>query len=149
VIGSGIGSWGGDARIGAAKKDLAAMRGASNAALKVSGNDCEVSHRISRYALQNRSRIRHRESDDGVRRLMWAVLKDTLRCYQCYAGASTPRGQRLFRDADRWVRSSDITWLFSFETVCSVLGIDSDYLRNELWRWRHTRRHALRSGGAK
>jgi hypothetical protein len=100
-----------------------------------------VAHKISRFALQQRSRIDPTERDEGVRRLMWAMLKDTLRCYHGYANARTVRGQRLFRDAERWVQSRDLTWVFSFENVCAVLGIDSDYLRNELRRWRRTQTH--------
>ena len=67
---------------------------------------------------------------------MWAILKDTLCCYHAHAQASTVRGQRLFRDAERWVESRDLKWVFSFENVCAVLDIDSEYLRNELRRRR-------------
>jgi hypothetical protein len=101
-----------------------------------------VARRISRFALQQRSRIEPPVADEGVRRLMWAILKDTLRCYHTYARAVDARGQRRFRDAYRWVESQDLTWVFSFENVCAVLGIDSDYLRCELRRWR--RAHATR-----
>ena len=99
------------------------------------------SRRISRFALQQRSRIEQHEGDEGTRRLMWAMLKDTLRCYHAYRDANTVRGQRLFHDAERWIQSRDLKWAFSFENVCAVLGIDSDCLRNELRRrWRLSRR---------
>src|ERR1051325_282522 len=100
-------------------------------ALDVEERDSYVAQRISRFALQQRSRIDPTERDDGARRLMWAMLKDTLRCYHTYAESGTVRGQRMFRDAERWVQSRDLTWVFSFENVCAILGIDSDYLRNE------------------
>jgi len=29
------------------------------------------------------------------------------------------------------VQTRDLTWVFSFENVCTGLGIDSDYLRDE------------------
>jgi hypothetical protein len=70
---------------------------------------------------------------------MWAILKDTLSCYHTYADASSVHGQRLFREAERWLLSGDISWMFSFENVCAVLEIDSESLRSELRRWR--RRH--------
>jgi hypothetical protein len=70
---------------------------------------------------------------------MWAMLKDTLSCYHAYANATTVQGQRLFREAERWLLSSDLSWMFSFENVCAVLDIDSESLRNELRRWRRTR----------
>jgi len=97
-----------------------------------------VARRISRFALQQRSRIEQPEGDEGMRRLMWAMLKDTLRCYHTYYDAKSVRGQRLFYDADRWIQSRDLRWVFSFENVCAVLGVDSDYLRNELRRRRRS-----------
>ncbi len=102
-----------------------------------------VSRRISRFALQQRSRIDAFRPEDGIRRLMWALLKDTLGSYHAYANAKTVQQQRLFREAERWLESDDLAWVFSFQSVCAVLGIDSDYLRNELHRWRrHSRRAA-------
>lgn len=93
-----------------------------------------VPRRISRFALEQRSRL-FDEDHDGVRRLMWAILKDTLRCYQSHFGAGSVHSQRLFRDASKWIHSDDLTWVFSFENVCAVLGINGDRLRGELARW--------------
>jgi len=95
-----------------------------------------MARRISRFALQQRSRIDVFRPEDGIRRLMWALLKDTLFSYQTYTNAHTVQGQRLFREAEKWLESDDTRWVFSFQSVCAVLGIDSDYLRNELHRWR-------------
>lgn len=113
-----------------------------SAALQIDDLDSAVTQRISRYALQQRSRIDHVETGEGTRRLMWAMLKDTLRCYHTYAGSRTVHGQRLFRDAEKWLQSRDVRWVFSFENVCAVLNIDSDYLRNEVRRWRRIRNQA-------
>lgn len=99
-----------------------------------------VLRRISRFALQQRSRIAAPDRADGTRRLMWAILKDTLACYHAYANATTVHGQRLFREAERWLLSTDLSWMFSFENVCVVLDIDSECLRNEIRCWRRTRR---------
>jgi hypothetical protein len=96
-----------------------------------------MTRRISRYALQQRSRI-DPAGAEGTRRLMWALLKDTLCCYHTHAAARTAQEQRLFRDAERWVSSHDPSWIFSFENVCAVLDIDCEYLRNELRRWRRS-----------
>ena len=112
--------------------------GGSQAALKIDA-DALVPRRISRFALEQRSRLDDMHANEGIRRLMWAILKDTLRCYQNYIDARSVHEQRLFRDADRWIRSEDLRWIFSFETICGVLGIDSDYLRSEVMRWRRTR----------
>jgi hypothetical protein len=95
-----------------------------------------VPRRISRFALQQRSRIDSTEAADGPRRLMWAILKDTLCCYQANAAGTSAREQRLFRDAERWIQSGDCSWVFSFENICAVLDIDGELLRNQLKRWR-------------
>jgi hypothetical protein len=107
--------------------------------------DSAVTRRISRFALQQRSRIEQPERDDGTRRLMWAMLKDTLRCYHMYHDSVTVRGQRLFYEAERWIQSRDLKWAFSFENVCAVLGVDSDFLRNELRRRQRSRRNGVMS----
>jgi hypothetical protein len=97
-----------------------------------------MTRRISRFALQQRSRIDSVAGAEGTRRLMWALLKDTLCCYQSHAEGRTAQERRLFRDAERWVSSHDPAWIFSFENVCAVLDIDSEYLRHELRRWRRS-----------
>src|SRR5881296_656519 len=52
------------------------------------------------------------------------------------AGARDPRGQALFREAEEWIGDPDRTWLFSFENICDVLGLDADYLRRGLRAWK-------------
>jgi hypothetical protein len=99
-----------------------------------------LSRRISRFALEQRSRIDDAKLDDGVRRLMWAILKDTLRNYQSNIDSKSVHRQRLFREANHWIHSRDLGWVFSFESICAVLGIDSDYLRTEITRWRKRHR---------
>jgi hypothetical protein len=98
-----------------------------------------VPRRISRFALEQRSRLTE-ENHDGVRRLMWAILKDTLRCYQNHFEAQSVQGQRLFRDASRWIYAGESSWVFSFESICLMLGIDGERLRSELSRWTRLRR---------
>jgi hypothetical protein len=127
-----------------AVKEFAMSFDAANGAAVID-EDSSVARRISRFALQQRSRIEQREGDDGTRRLMWAMLKDTLRCYHMYHDSESVRGQHLFYDAERWIQSRDLKWTFSFENVCAVLGVDSDYLRNELRRRQRSRRKALSS----
>ena len=97
-----------------------------------------VPRRISRFALEQRSRL-FDEDHDGVRRLMWAILKDTLRCYQNHFDSLSVPSQRLFREANKWIYANDTTWVFSFDSVCAVLGIDGDRLRSELSRWARQR----------
>ncbi len=81
-------------------------------------------------------RVRRRSEHDGERRLMIAVLEDAVDVYRKQAGARDPRGEALFREAEEWIGDPDRTWLFSFENICDVLGLDADYLRRGLRAWK-------------
>ena len=72
-------------------------------------------------------------------RLLWAVLENAVETYMKYATATSRRGQRLFREAEEWIRKDEPTWLYSFVSICQVLGLDPDYVRGGLTRWRETR----------
>jgi hypothetical protein len=70
-------------------------------------------------------------------RLLWAVLVDGIEMYMKYAFATRRRGQRLFHEAEEWIMHDDpTTWLCSFVNICHILGVDPDYLRQGLRRWR-------------
>lgn len=77
-------------------------------------------------------RLRRRTEYDGERRLMIAVLEDAVDVYRKLAGARDNRRRALFEDAEAWLESNDRTWIFSFENICDVLGLDSGYLRRGL-----------------
>lgn len=81
-------------------------------------------------------RFRGQSMLEGERRLMLAVLEDGVSCFQKYAGATRPRSRRLFQDAEDWLFGEDGGWPFSFESICAVLGIDADYFRERLKRWK-------------
>src|SRR5712692_10148719 len=71
--------------------------------------------------------------------LLWAVLENGVREYMKYVAATSRRGKRLFREAEEWIMQDDPTWLCSFVSICHVLGLDPDYLRTGLRRWREAR----------
>jgi hypothetical protein len=77
-------------------------------------------------------RVRRGGEYDGERRLMVAVLEDAVDVYRKQVGATDHRRQQMFRDAESWIEDTDRTWIFSFENICDVLGIDSGYLRSGL-----------------
>jgi hypothetical protein len=79
------------------------------------------------------------------RMLLLAVLADALECYKRYAHTRDPRGQQVFEETDEWLRSTDRSSLFAFESVCDALGIEADYLRRGLRQWREQRQVAVRS----
>src|SRR5213082_3502272 len=74
-------------------------------------------------------RVRRRTEHDGERRLMIDV-------YRKQAGARDARAQQLFHEAEEWIEDADRTWLFSFQNICDVLGLDPDYLRRGLRVWK-------------
>ena len=69
-------------------------------------------------------------------RLLWAVLRDGIEEYMKYVTATDRRGQRLYRETREWITQDNPTWLFSFVTICHVLGLNPDYIREGLERWR-------------
>jgi hypothetical protein len=73
-------------------------------------------------------------------RLLWAILHEGIESYMRYAAASGRRGKRLFSEAEQWIMQDDDTWLCSFVSICHVLGLEPEYLRTGLKRWR-ARRH--------
>ena len=68
--------------------------------------------------------------------LLWAVLSEGVETYMRYAMATNRRGKRLFTEAETWIFEDDPTWLCSFVSICHVLGLDPDYVRTGLRRWR-------------
>ena len=73
---------------------------------------------------------------EGERRLMLAVLEDAVACFQKHAGATRARGRRLFQEAEDWFFADESSWPFSFEAICTVLGINAEYFRHGLERWK-------------
>jgi hypothetical protein len=81
-------------------------------------------------------RLRRRASIDGERRLMVAILEDAVDVYRKQAGARDRKRRQLFEDAEAWIESSDPLWIFSYENICDMLGIDAEYLRKGLRAWK-------------
>jgi len=63
---------------------------------------------------------------DGTKALMLAVLEEGTRCY------FGPHGHQRSA-AETWIRSKD-TWAFSFITICEVLDVEPDAVRQALPR---------------
>ena len=64
--------------------------------------------------------------------LMLAVLKDAIIIYkkQFYSGNA------LFKEAETWLFDRERDWLFSFGTVCAVLALSSEKIRQNLLAWK-------------
>ena len=76
------------------------------------------------------------DTSRGEIALMRAVLEDALGCFQKQAVSSGRRVQRLAREAEAWFFTNDYNWPFSFVNICAVLGLDPEYIRMGLKRWR-------------
>jgi hypothetical protein len=68
----------------------------------------------------------------GVRALMMAILEDATVCIERGRRRRHWRTRQLAAEAENWVRSDCREWLFSFASICDVLGFDSDALRTRL-----------------
>jgi hypothetical protein len=72
----------------------------------------------------------------GERHLMMAILEDAINCYRDHLWATRESDRRLFRDAEEWIMAENQKAPFSFKEICQVLGIDPEYVRGGLKRWR-------------
>lgn len=72
------------------------------------------------------------EQVSGERALMLAVLEDGIRCFQEHLRNPKVRPRLLARQAEKWIRSDDWEWPFSFNNVCESLSLNPDSLRAEL-----------------
>jgi hypothetical protein len=73
------------------------------------------------------------------KRLMLAVLRDALDCYQKYVFAYDRVGRELFNEAAAWIACTDANGLFSFQNISETLDIEPEYFRRGLaeWQTRH------------
>ena len=74
---------------------------------------------------------------------MLAVLKDAVMAYK----KGVHSGNSRFKEAEAWLFERDRDRLFSFESVCSVLGLSSANIRKGLLAWRLNTLSDLACGG--
>jgi len=67
--------------------------------------------------------------------LMQAVLEDAVNCFQYRFQETSRRNQRLAKEAEVWFFSNDTQGPFAFLNICTVLGLNSQYIRMGLRRW--------------
>lgn len=83
--------------------------------------------------------MRRRSHLEPEKMLMLAVLEDAVFCLKKNLLIPSRKGRRLLRETEDWICEEDNEWPFSFKNICEVLGLDPDYLRRGLTRWRHDR----------
>jgi hypothetical protein len=81
-------------------------------------------------------------------RLLMAILEDAIYCFQDNVLAETGKSKKLFDDAEEWVLKDRSDWVFSFHNVCELLGIDPEYLRTGLMRWKQQHYHSSKADKA-
>jgi hypothetical protein len=63
---------------------------------------------------------------------MIAVVQDAINCIAKYRFATDHRGRRLFGEVAQWVGAKDTGWSYSFESICQVLELDANAVRQRL-----------------
>jgi hypothetical protein len=89
----------------------------------------------------------HRDNPEtyAIKRLMFAVLADAVRCFHTYAQARSRAGRRMFGEAEWWISDRDSEGPFTFQAICETLGIEPDRLRDGLHQWRMQQSGAMNS----
>jgi hypothetical protein len=82
---------------------------------------------------------RHAAVLSSEKRLMLAVLRNALECYQQNFLAEDPTGREMFREAAAWIENTSYAGLFSFEGITEALDIEPNYLRRQLAEWQRRR----------
>jgi hypothetical protein len=65
-------------------------------------------------------------------RLVIAILQEAIHSVQKYRFAKDRRGLRLFEEARRWFLAEASDWPYSFESICEVIDLDSNAVRQRL-----------------
>jgi hypothetical protein len=90
--------------------------------------------------------LRRRTHLEPEKRLMLALLEDAINCYQDNLISRSGKKKRLFEDTEQWVLRTDGDWIFSFDNVCDALGLNPEYVRQGLLRWKERSQKARRYG---
>lgn len=80
--------------------------------------------------------VRREEYLESEKNLLKAVLKDGVSTYQKHISSTSRAGEKLFREAEEWISNKGREGMFSFESVCEALGLNSNYVRGLLLKWK-------------
>jgi hypothetical protein len=76
--------------------------------------------------------LRRSEHLEPEQDLLLAILQDAIDTYRKYGRARDPEGKKQFRESEEWIMGGRNDWIFSFNNVCELLGLDPDYVRRGL-----------------
>ena len=88
---------------------------------------------VSAQYFQN---FRRKTCLEPEKRLILAMLEDAVSCFQVYVTARSGKGKKLFNEAEEWIMMKHDDWIFSFASVCEMLGFNPEYVRQGLRRWK-------------
>jgi hypothetical protein len=76
--------------------------------------------------------FRRSEHLEPEKSLLAAILEDAVQEYRKYRRAHDADGKKRFREAEEWIMCGGKDWIFSFDNVCELLGLDPEYVRRGL-----------------
>ena len=76
--------------------------------------------------------VRRSEHLEPEKSLLAAILEDAVQEYRKYSRAHDANGKSRFREAEKWIMRGANDWIFSFDNVCDLLGLDPEYVRRGL-----------------
>jgi len=76
--------------------------------------------------------FRRSENLEPEKSLLAAILEDAVQEYRKYSRAHDADGKKRFREAEEWIMRGDNDWIFCFDNVCELLGLDPEYVRRGL-----------------
>jgi len=81
------------------------------------------------------ARLRERARGKGERRLAVAILEDAVRCFERNRAEATFNRRQLYWETEQWFAGRDPFPIFSFESICLILGLKADVIRVALREW--------------
>jgi hypothetical protein len=79
--------------------------------------------------------LRRSEFLEPEKALLLAVLQDAIASYQKYCSARDRVGKERFSEAEHWIMHKGDDWIFTFDNVCELLGLDPQYVREGIREW--------------
>jgi hypothetical protein len=76
---------------------------------------------------------------EGEERLMLAVLESAVEDFQKHVFSKDAKERKLFQEAEGWFFEKERDRLFSFEYICSILGLAPAYIRRGLLSWKEAK----------
>ena len=98
-----------------------------------------VPFEVDILAAEDFARIHRSRPLSPEHELIAAILEEALADYQRCWKVCDKKAMERFADAQAWILESNSEWIFSFVNCCEALGIEPDYLRQGLLRWKRTK----------